>query len=144
MQKKDAEEQENDFIVVEFPNANSKVKSPIWATPDREAVTSESLNYDHFSTPTEVLDTKKTIATSAFTETQPSQPTDESRRSVGNRTASKIPLRGKAKTGPEAKAASTVNDLKNESLNGTGGNKRYKTRKRATVSVYTIWGLLVL
>ena len=42
-----------------------------------------------------------------------------------------MPLRGKAKTGSESRAASIVHDVNNESLSGTGGNKWYNTRENA-------------
>ena len=61
-------------------NANSKVESPCRSTPDRKAVTSDRINSDQFSTPTEVLNIIEPIATSAFAETQPSIPTDEPRK----------------------------------------------------------------
>ena len=37
---KETEEQKNNFVVVEFPNANSKVEDPSWSNPRREAITS--------------------------------------------------------------------------------------------------------
>ena len=115
---KETEEQENDYVVVEFPNDNSKVEALIRSNPEREAITSERLNSDQFSTPAEVL-----MAESGFTESQPSTPTDEPKRNVGSRTAPKVSLRGKAKTGSESKVASTVNDVHIESLNAMGDNK---------------------
>ena len=111
--------------------STQKVESPSRATPDREAVTSERINHNQFSTPTEVLDIKKPIATLAITETHPSRAADKPRRSVGNRTASKISIGGKAKTGSESKAASTVNDVNNQPLHGTRGKKRCITRKKS-------------
>ena len=48
---KEREEQENNFVTVEFPNVNSKVAASGRSTPKREAVTSEGIKSTQFISP---------------------------------------------------------------------------------------------
>ena len=128
---KETKERENDFVALEFPHVNSKVAAPGRSTPKRDPINSVLQNS---------IGHQITIAASAFTETQPCRLADKSSRSVGSRAAPKIQLREKTKTGSGSKAASIVYDFNNESLNRTGGNKRYNTRKPSERSALKRFG----
>ena len=74
---KETKEQENGFVVEEFPNANSKLEFSRWATPEqRSCYIRKKINSDKFITPTEVLHIKESIALATFTETQPTRRTN--------------------------------------------------------------------
>ena len=78
--KKELDELEYGFVVVEFPNAGPKSVTLSLSSPEREAAASGRIKNDQFTTPLEIFDVGEPIARSPSAEHELCRHTNEPRR----------------------------------------------------------------